>query len=337
MNSIEHAPKVSILMPVFNAAEFLHFSIESVLKQIYVNWELVCVNDGSSDSSLDILVDYSKRDNRIKVLSQENKGAAAARCLGAKNCTGEVITLLDADDCLSQNYISANIQYTKLYNVDIVVPVLVQDSFTKAPWDFNVKFNLKPGDTLSGLDAFKLSIPWRIHGLNLYSSDLFKACCCDDVIHVNKFNSDEIVTRLLFLNSRKVFISGQGMYFYRGNVNSTTNRITKLHSFKLESNEILFEMAKKWLDDKEYCMILSKYFFISKIKLICKLYYNKNLLSNEDFNEIKLELRKERSWENMKFGIMRKVIMLILNNMSDYSLRQLAYVYYNRKSWRRHP
>lgn len=89
-------PKVSVIMPVYNAEKTLTESVESVLAQTLENIELVIVDDGSDDSSIDILKSFS--DKRIKLFHQENKGASAARNLGIKNSSADVITFLDADD-----------------------------------------------------------------------------------------------------------------------------------------------------------------------------------------------------------------------------------------------
>ncbi len=89
---------ISIIMPVYNCEEYLHESIGSVLKQTIEEWELLCIDDGSTDGSLAILYEYQKKDNRIKVFAQKNKGAGEARNLGLKNAVGEYVAFLDADD-----------------------------------------------------------------------------------------------------------------------------------------------------------------------------------------------------------------------------------------------
>ena len=85
-------------MPVYNCKEYLRDSIDSVLKQTIEEWELICVDDGSADESLSILQEYQKKDGRIKIFTQENKGAGEARNLGLKNAVGEYVAFLDADD-----------------------------------------------------------------------------------------------------------------------------------------------------------------------------------------------------------------------------------------------
>ncbi|MBO4908079.1 MAG: glycosyltransferase family 2 protein [Lachnospiraceae bacterium] len=89
---------MSIVIPVYNAAKYLERSIGSVRKQTYENLEVICVDDGSKDESLQILKDYAAEDPRIKVISKENGGSSSARNAGLKVATGKYIGFIDADD-----------------------------------------------------------------------------------------------------------------------------------------------------------------------------------------------------------------------------------------------
>lgn len=90
--------KISIIMPVYNCEAYLQESLDSVLHQTIYEWELLCVDDGSTDSSLEILGEYQSRDSRIHVFTQSNQGAGVARNLGIQHAEGEYIAFLDADD-----------------------------------------------------------------------------------------------------------------------------------------------------------------------------------------------------------------------------------------------
>lgn len=90
--------KVSIIMPVYNDASKLQRSIDSVFKQTLKSIELICIDDGSTDNSLDILKDYAGTDNRIRILSQNNQGPGKARNRGILESKGEYIAFLDSDD-----------------------------------------------------------------------------------------------------------------------------------------------------------------------------------------------------------------------------------------------
>ena len=80
--------KISVIIPVYNAEEFLDEAINSVLNQTLSDIELVCVNDGSKDNSLAMLKDFAKKDERIKLIDQENAGCGAARNRALEDATG---------------------------------------------------------------------------------------------------------------------------------------------------------------------------------------------------------------------------------------------------------
>ena len=88
--------KVSVIIPVFNVEKYINECVDSVINQTLTDIEIICVNDGSTDNSLNLLKQIP--DPRIKIISQENKGLAAARNEGMKHAKGEYITFLDADD-----------------------------------------------------------------------------------------------------------------------------------------------------------------------------------------------------------------------------------------------
>ncbi len=95
---VRKIPRFSVIMPVYNVASYLPEALESVFGQIFKNWECICVNDGSRDSSDVILDDYVRRDARLRVCHQRNKGAGNARNRGLTDARGEWLLFLDGDD-----------------------------------------------------------------------------------------------------------------------------------------------------------------------------------------------------------------------------------------------
>lgn len=90
--------KFSIIIPVYNVKKYLSQCLDSVINQTYPHIEIICVNDGSTDSSLQILEEYAKKDNRIKIINQENQGVSVARNNGIDIVTGDYVLFVDADD-----------------------------------------------------------------------------------------------------------------------------------------------------------------------------------------------------------------------------------------------
>lgn len=97
--------KISVIIPVYNKEKYLSQSIESVLNQTYENFELILINDGSTDNSSNIIKKYSKIDTRIKYIGQKNQGVSATRNNGIKASSGEYISFLDADDLYRKEFL----------------------------------------------------------------------------------------------------------------------------------------------------------------------------------------------------------------------------------------
>ncbi len=90
--------KVSVIVPVFNVEAYLNESLDSILNQTLNDIEIICINDGSTDNSLNILETYAKKDKRIKIISKENEGQGVARNVGLDDAQGEYISFVDSDD-----------------------------------------------------------------------------------------------------------------------------------------------------------------------------------------------------------------------------------------------
>jgi len=97
---MEQAPLISIIMPVYNAGVLLHTAVESVLRQSFADFELLLVDDGSTDGSAALAHELAKKDGRIRVLEQPNAGICAARNLGLQHCRGQWFTFCDDDDTM---------------------------------------------------------------------------------------------------------------------------------------------------------------------------------------------------------------------------------------------
>ena len=113
---------LSIIVPVYNAEKFLYRCIESILAQTYTDFELLLVNDGSIDCSLEICEQYIKQDKRVKIFTQKNCGVSVARNTGIENATGEFVTFVDADDWIEpQMYEKMMKRFSEEMSVDIVI------------------------------------------------------------------------------------------------------------------------------------------------------------------------------------------------------------------------
>lgn len=111
--------KISIIIPVYNAERHIRKTIDSIIAQDYPHWELVLVDDGSTDASGSICDEYATKDDRIRVFHQKNEGVSVARNLALDEITGEYVTFIDADDWIELEYLSHFIRFP--YSDDQIV------------------------------------------------------------------------------------------------------------------------------------------------------------------------------------------------------------------------
>ena len=114
-------PIISIIIPVYNTVSYLSRCINSVLMQVFQEWEIILVDDGSSDDSGKICDGYASKDRRIKVFHNTNNGASYSRFFGMQKASGEYICFVDADDSLPQDALEKLYGYCVQYNADIIV------------------------------------------------------------------------------------------------------------------------------------------------------------------------------------------------------------------------
>lgn len=124
---------VSIIVPVYNVSTFLSGCLESILAQTFTDYEVICIDDGSTDNSGEIADSYAAKDSRIKVVHQENKGLSGARNAGLDLAVGDYISFLDSDDYIHPQFLEKMLYVIQHENADIASCRLVHTKETYMP------------------------------------------------------------------------------------------------------------------------------------------------------------------------------------------------------------
>lgn len=215
--------KVSIVIPVYNAELYLDRCLRSVLGQSYSGIEVIAVDDGSSDESLNILKKYQEKDRRLKVLSQKNLGPNLARLKALNNATGEYVIFVDADDYLSINAVETLVEKLNKYKVQSI--------------RFNAKYcgsgrNVFPilgdgeGDKVIGNNEIMrlLLTSYSLNSLcmQLYETNTVKKCSAlrEKII----FGEDFLINLEIHEHTERMLVINDTLYFYDDNPTSTTHR-----------------------------------------------------------------------------------------------------------------
>lgn len=110
--------KISVIVPVYNSEQYLTTCIKSIINQTYSNIEILLINDGSTDNSLDIMNKFAQESDKIKIYSKKNSGVSDTRNVGIDNSTGEFLLFIDSDDFIDLDYVSKAVDYIEKNNLE---------------------------------------------------------------------------------------------------------------------------------------------------------------------------------------------------------------------------
>lgn len=237
------SPQVTVVVAAYNAAADVGRAIASIQAQDMADWELICVDDGSTDGTFKVACEFAAADPRIRVIRQENAGPATARRAGHEQGRGAFFVMLDSDDWVAPDFLSSLVEVATRENADAVICDMQTRAHDGSWVSFAGTRGLKQGEVYDGMQAFALTFPWRAHGVCLWRGQLIRDHALDPVDTSNRFNGDEYLTRKLYLNCARVVV-GPGLYFYDSNTRSLTRKPSLRQLYRLETNRRLIDLAR---------------------------------------------------------------------------------------------
>ncbi|HGJ5533248.1 TPA: glycosyltransferase family 2 protein [Streptococcus pneumoniae] len=236
--------KVSVIVPIYNVEKYLKYSIGGILKQSYKNLEIILVNDGSQDNSLAICEEYSKIDNRIKIISIENGGQGKARNIGLQHSTSDWILFLDADDYYDNNAVEYLVELAERYGSDLVVtPLRVVRDHIQGGNASSIK-----NEKILNLNKDRL-IEEMYYGRLLGATPcgkLYKREILEKWPFPDQLFEDLAIAYKHLMSAKKVAVSNQYYYNYYQRVGSTTK---SRYTSKLEDFYRAIEKNYKYLEE----------------------------------------------------------------------------------------
>lgn len=236
--------KVSVIVPIYNVEKYLKYSIGGILKQSYKNLEIILVNDGSQDNSLAICEEYSKIDNRIKIISVENRGQGKARNIGLQHSTSDWILFLDADDYYDNNAVEYLVELAERYGSDLVVtPLRVVRDHIQGGNASSIK-----NEKILNLNKDRL-IEEMYYGRLLGATPcgkLYKREILEKWPFPDQLFEDLAIAYKHLMSAKKVAVSNQYYYNYYQRVGSTTK---SRYTSKLEDFYRAIEKNYKYLEE----------------------------------------------------------------------------------------
>ena len=211
--------QVSIIIPVYNVEPYLRQCLDSVLGQTFKNFEVLLVNDGSTDNSGFICQEYVEKDNRVRYFEKENEGVSSARNFGIKHSRGEYITFIDSDDWVEPNYLEIFYKTIKEKDADIVVANYCTFRKKDATFLFHVAETnealvFQPDDAFFNymFSTFSTDISWGSACSKLFKKPLFECLYFSEDI---SWAEDFDLMYKLFLVSKCIVYLHKAPYCYR--------------------------------------------------------------------------------------------------------------------------
>lgn len=242
---------VSIIVPIYNAERYLEECIKSILSQSYRNIELILINDGSQDASLEICNDFKERDSRIKVINKNNSGVSDSRNIGLNNAVGYFVCFVDADDVIEENYVEVLHKEISKDNLGAV--------FCNFSYNYNGNFVKKKARIPSGI-YYTSVINKIIIDDGTLSGILFGSVCCAiykrDIIVKHKMefdrqiklNEDGLFNICYCLNVETIkVLSHLHLYIYRQTNESVTTK-SPLNNSSLPATKAINDLCKNNTD-----------------------------------------------------------------------------------------
>ena len=218
---------ISVICPFYNAAKYLDECINSVLNQKNDSWELILVNDGSTDFSVHIAESYSKKDSRIKLYTIKNSGTLFARNYGIQQATGKYITFLDSDDSLDDNAFSALCSEID-NNIDAIVFNLcvfgTNEIKKKQLGSFDCRKIISGNNNVIDELFVKTNFGYGLCGC-IFQRELFSFVNTIDCRRM-RYSEDMLVAYNVFKQVNSILFLPDFLYNYRMNSNSVTHNLT---------------------------------------------------------------------------------------------------------------
>jgi glycosyltransferase involved in cell wall biosynthesis len=282
-------PRISVIVPVYNAEQYLCNCIDSILNQTLKEIEIILVNDGSSDKSAEICDSYEQLDKRVKVLHLENQGVSNARNRGIEIASGDYIGFVDADDWIEEQMYSNMLHEISKVNADVAICSHVifggnSERYVGLPWEDHSIFE-KRAIAEQVIPVFLAPMDIEANSQQIVMGSVWKCLFHKEIIRRNKIEFDikmtyteDLIFLLHFLSkSEKILILDTPYYHYRYDIKNKTGitqkYVTDLYSNLARSNqhikEILLEMGylEKMIMHLEWRRISM---VLSSINNICK-------------------------------------------------------------------
>ena len=303
-------PKLSVIMPIFNAEQFLADTIDSILKQDFEDFELLLIDDGSKDNSKKICEEYEKKDKRVKVLKKQNEGVSKTRNLGIEKAEGEFLYFVDADDYVKDNMFSVLMKNIQIYNADISMCgyQIIEDKSTIE------YYGTKKQYLYNNNEAIKIFLKEEQFGVALWNK-IFRKTIIENLRFDEKLriNEDKWFLFNVILNANNVIYKDEILYSYiKRSTSATSGKFSERFMDVIDVNDRIIKTMEK--DDDELKALAKVNSLINNMIVYRKLIFSENCR----------EYKKEK--KIIRDNISKKENRKLIKNLNKFTLLEFILI-----------
>jgi len=222
-------PKVSVIMPVYNVAPYLDAAFKSLLQQTLTDFEVIVVNDGSTDGSQKVIDHYAKRNRRIRSIYQSNQGQSVARNKALELAMGEYIYMMDSDDTISPDLLQSCYDYAELTKADFVFfdgDQLYEEGAKRVAWNYKRTHLCEEHKAYDGHQLLKMMLDKGKHSCVVWLLFIRKSFLDTTQLtfYPGIIHEDELFTTVLTLSSKNIYCLQQSLVQHRVRSHSTMGK-----------------------------------------------------------------------------------------------------------------
>lgn len=314
MNSVDKIkknenPLISVIVPIFNMGKYLEQCLRSIATQTYANLEILCIDDGSTDNSLDICNEFSSIDPRFQTIHIKNSGVSYARNIGIENANGKYISFIDADDYIEPDFYEYLFSIIEKYSVDISYcgyrKIDVANNELVTPKKNNKVEIFTPLDACACVLAAKCGFSEYIWN-GLYDKNLISTFLVNQAV-----GEDQIFTIETVLKAKKIGKGYDIKYNYR--INYAGSRSINIMK-RIEFQYSVFNAIKGVLDSYRVPQDIYKAFHLRRMRMelgLMDLYSNSQVHNEKVFSLLQRDLKNDTilSYD----GILGKILAFIFS------------------------
>lgn len=241
-------PKVSIVVPVYNAEKYLRCCIDSIISQTFTDWELLLIDDGSKDASGRICDEYAAKDSRIRVFHKKNSGVSSARNLGLDNVQGEWVTFVDSDDWIKPLYLEHLLTFAQTADLIIAYATIFRGNDTEGVEEKYPERHITAENFSLLFEENAMSwhtSPWS----KFYKRSLIETQRLRFVQDVH-LGEDAIFLYSYMLQTKKIRVTNLTDYCYRSEVPGSLTKRTNALQSELLGMQKIHVLVDRMIDEK---------------------------------------------------------------------------------------